>query len=577
MKYTVYSLKKRLLAMMIAVTFLFFLLFGRLFYVQIISGMQLQSKALSQWTRDLPIVPARGEIVDRNGELLAGNKLVYSVYVRPKAVTDADAVVELLAGLFDLDREKLRAKVTNRGVSEITVQRQVEKEQAQTIMESGLNGIYLSEDNERIYPNGNFLSQVLGYVSSDSVGQAGLEAYYHDYLKGIEGKILTQADLQGVEISNSSVTYLPAIDGFRLGLTIDATIQKIAENAMEQAYLIHKPKGARVLIMDPKTGAILAMVNKPSLDLNDLPRDDLATLNAYSRNSLVIDIYEPGSTFKIFTAASNLEEYYKGNKKAFSPNYVFPNSSRIRVIDGQTIKCWDGHLNGKHSHQTLSDALNNSCNPIFVDIAMALGKETFYDYIENFGFGRPTGIDYPGEQGGMLLAENTVKNCDLARIGFGQTIAMTPLQMLAGVCAVVNGGHYMKPYLVQEISSADGALVKRNYPSETSRVISEQTSATMREMLEGVVANGSGKHAYIQGYHVGGKTGTAQKYEDGHIAQGKYISSFVGFFPANDPQYAALVIIDEPEGQHYGSTVAAPYCKLIFEQIITYMGLQPTF
>ena len=277
MKYTVYSLKKRLLAMMIAVTFLFFLLFGRLFYVQIISGMQLQSKALSQWTRDLPIVPARGEIVDRNGELLAGNKLVYSVYVRPKAVTDADAVVELLAGLFDLDREKLRAKVTNRGVSEITVQRQVEKEQAQTIMESGLNGIYLSEDNERIYPNGNFLSQVLGYVSSDSVGQAGLEAYYHDYLKGIEGKILTQADLQGVEISNSSVTYLPAIDGFRLGLTIDATIQKIAENAMEQAYLIHKPKGARVLIMDPKTGAILAMVNKPSLDLNDLPRDALAT------------------------------------------------------------------------------------------------------------------------------------------------------------------------------------------------------------------------------------------------------------------------------------------------------------
>ncbi len=574
-KFTLHALSKRLLAFLLAVAFLFLALFGRLFYLQVIAGKELQTRALEQWVRDLPITPARGKILDSNGELLAGNTTVYAVYVRPKAVTEPQRTAEFLSRTLDLDPEALLQKIQNRGVSEYTLKRQVDKETADLIIAEDLDGVYLSMDNLRVYPEGDLLSQVLGFVSVDSVGQAGLEQYYDEYLKGIEGEILTQADLQGVEIPGSSTLYRPALPGLDLTLTVDAEIQRIAENVMEQAWRVHNPKGARAIVMDPKTGAVLAMVNKPSLDLNDLPRDDLALLNSCSRNSLVIDIYEPGSTFKIFTAAADLEEYRKGNPKAFSAEHIF-GDSRTRVVDGQTIRCWDGHTNGKHSHQNLQAALNNSCNPIFVDLALALGTETFYDYIRAFGFGKPTGIDYPGEQGGLLLDESLVKNCDLARIGFGQTIAMTPLQLIAGVSAVVNGGTYCKPYLLSEIRSADGTLVKRIYPSAGSRVISEETSAQMRRMLEEVVTSGSGKQAYIEGYRVGGKTGTAQKYENGVIAEGKYVSSFIGFFPADDPQYIALIIMDEPEGQHYGSIVAAPYAKLIFEQIIAAKDLKPS-
>ena len=574
-KYSLFSVQKRLLAFIIVVAILFLLLFSRLVIIQIVDGQDLQIKAAEQWLRDLPVTPDRGLIVDANGVLLAGNVSVYSVYVRPNAVEDKATVVSFLSETLELNNAALNEKLSGRNVSEITVAKQVEKETADKIIEKGLKGVYLSIDNERVYPNNDMLSQVLGYVSVDNAGQAGLENYYNEYLKGIDGKVLTQADLLGKDLENAERLYQAPIDGMTLTLTIDSVIQQIAENIMEQAMRIHNPIGARAIIMNPKTGEILAMVNKPSMNLNELPRDDIATLNALSRNSLVVDIYEPGSTFKIFTVAANLEEYNKGNKKAFSDTHIFTNNSPIRVVDGQIIKCWDKHTNGKHFNQDIQKALNNSCNPIFVDIALALGTETFYNYLEKFNFGKTTGIDFLGEQGGMMIAESLVKNCDLARIGFGQTIAVTPLQLLAGTCAAVNGGYYYKPYLVSQISTSDGQIAKRIYPSVKTRVISQKTSDMMAKLLEGVVTSGSGKHAYIQGYRVGGKTGTAQKYENGHIAQGKYVSSFIGFFPANDPQYAALVIMDEPVGQHYGSIVAAPYCQQIFEQIITYKSIKP--
>ena len=282
------------------------------------------------------------------------------------------------------------------------------------------------------------------------------------------------------------------------------------------------------------------------------------------------------STFKVLTAAACLEEYAKGNPKAFSARHVFANNSGTRIIDGSKISCWTKHINGKHSNQTLSDALNNSCNPIFTDIALSLGKDTMYSYLEKFGYGRTTGIDFVGEQSGLLVPKSSVTNGDLARIGFGQTIAVTALQLCMATAAAVNGGYLLQPYLVKEISDpTTGKVVKRFSPTVVDRPISEQTSSQIAAMLQRVVAEGGGKNANIAGYQVGGKTGTAQKFVDGSLAKGKYVSSFVGFFPASQPKYLCLMIVDEPQGQSYGSIVAAPYAGLIFQGIIDYKQIAP--
>jgi len=405
----------------------------------------------------------------------------------------------------------------------------------------------------------------------DNMGQSGLELKYNKYLKGINGEILYETDIVGVEIFGSTQTYVPAVDGMSLRLTVDYEIQELAERAMEEAYKVQNPKSASVLVLDPSTGEILACCNKPSFDLNDVPRDDIALMNKLSRNTMIVDSFEPGSTFKIITSAANVEEYVKSNVAAFSPSHIF-GSGRYRYVGGQKIKCWSNHAGGKHSNLNLAGALNNSCNPIFVDIALALGVDTMYDYIQKFNFGSVTGVDFNGEAQGMLLPASIVKDMDLARIGFGQTIAVTALQLAAATAAVVNGGNYYVPHLVKEVYSGVGTAEMIN-PKLKTRVISEKASEIMREMLEGVVAEGSGKQAYIEGYRVGGKTGTAQKYENGIIAAGKYVSSFIGFFPADKPKYLALVIIDEPEGEYYGSTVAAPYAKEIFEGIIKLKNL----
>ncbi len=566
-----YQTGQRLSALFFFVVFVLFVLFGRLFSLQIIKGSDLQAKAVDQWTRDLPITPKRGEILDTNGNVLASSKTAYTVYVRAKGVTDPLTVAEKLSEILDLDFETVYQKASNKGVSEATLKRQVDEVSADEIRKCNFYGVYMASEPYRVYTYGNYLSQVLGYVSVDNKGQTGIEAYYDKYLKGIKGQILTQSDLVGTEITDRETIYIPGIDGLDVVLTIDSVIQSVVENVLNLIMHTHNPKSAKCIVTDVETGEILAMGITPGIDLNNLPRDDMQTLLDNGRNTLLTDIYEPGSTFKIITAAANLEEYYNGNKKAFSPSYVFGNSN-YRVINGSKISCWTSHKNGKHYNQTLSDALNNSCNPIFTDIALSLGKQTFYDYLELFGMGSVTGIDFAGEQAGLLVPESAVTDGDLARIGFGQTIAVTALQLITAVGAAVNGGLVMQPYLVKEIRS-DDMLAARFQPTVKNRAVSERTSREIALMLEDVAKNGSGKQAYIDGYRVGGKTGTAQKFENGHIAEGKYVSSFVGFFPANKPKYAAIVIVDEPVGQHYGSTVAAPYAKIIFEQIINYKNI----
>ncbi len=541
--------------------------------MQIVQGKSLQYKAIDQWTRELPIIAKRGEIVDCNGKTIASSQGKYSVYARLRSVENKEETAKILSQILNLSYDSIYKKLSSK-VSEVTIKINCEKEEILKLKEYSLNGIYYSISNSRLYPYDNTLCQVLGYTTNDGMGLSGLEKYYDKYLKGINGEILYESDLVGVDISGKNTHYSPSVDGLNLKLTIDLEIQSICDAVIEDACVKYSPKSASAIVMDCTNGEILGVSIKPDYNLNNVPRDDIDALNSLSRCSLFVDSYEPGSTFKIFTSAINVEEYLKGNKKAFSSNYVF-NSNRYRYVGGTKIKCWSNHANGKHSNQTLQEALNNSCNPIFVDIALNIGKETFYDYLNKFNFGKSTGIDFNGEAIGMLVPESAVTDNDLARIGFGQTIAVTPIQLLAGVNSVINGGEYYTPHLVKEIYDNSQNLTQKYEIKTTSRPISSQTSKIISNYLEGVVSNGSGKNAYIEGYKVGGKTGTAQKYENGVIAQGKYIMSFVGFFPSNNPKYIALIIVDEPVGGQYGSTVAAPLCKDIFQGIIDYKKIPP--
>ncbi len=557
----------------LAIAFIFCIILGRLFYVQVVWGKELTQKATDQWNREIPVIASRGVISDRNGEILAGNKTSYSVFLRPNAVENAEYTATVLSGLFELDPQVVLEKIKSGKVSEITLARQVSKESVEKLVPYDLPGVYYSRDNTRQYTYNEALCQVLGFTANDGTGLSGIEKYYNEILSGTNGEIMYSTDIVGIETEKSVVIYSEAKDGDELRLTIDIDIQLAVEEALKRTYVSSNAKAASCVVLNPQNFEILAMANFPSYDLNNVPRDDKDTLNAQSRNSVVCDIYEPGSTFKVVTAAANIEEYLKGNKKAFSNSYIF-NSSRTRTVDGTKIKCWSDHSNGKHSNQTLAEALNNSCNPCFTDMALSLGTETFYNYLTSFGFGNVTGLDFNGEALGMLVPQSLVRDCDLARIGFGQTVAVTGIQLACAVAASVNGGYYYLPRLLKSVITSGGKAAS-NKPVVLNRPISSEASSILASMLEGVVSEGSGSKAYIEGYRVGGKTGTAQKYENGHVAVGKYVSSFCGFFPADNPQYLALIIVDEPEGVYYGSTVAAPVAKEIFSDIIGIKNIQP--
>ena len=512
--------------------------------------------------------------MDRNGVVLAENQTAYTIFARSNALTDVEKTAKTLAEVLGRDEANVYETLTKKKASEITVAKKVEKSQIERLAEIGLDGVYFSRDNVRTYPKTTTLCQVLGFTSYDGSGTTGIEKYYNEFLAGKNGELLYETDLVGKEIQGSVATYLPAEDGYNVQLTIDYGIQRITESALERVVEEYSPVSAECIVLDVQSFDVLALANYPCYDVNDIPRDDIALLNKLSRNLLVCDVYEPGSTFKIITSAINLEEYAKGNPKAVSPHYVFP-SSRTRSVDGTTVKCWSNHQNGKHCNQTLAEALNNSCNPCFTDMALALGKQTFYDYLSLFGFGSRTGIDYGGEAYGLLMPEKSVRDCDLARIGFGQTIAVSGLQLACATASAINGGYYYQPRLVKRIYADDGYVLRENTPVVLRKTVSEETSKTLAKMLEGVVTVGSGKRAYIEGYGVGGKTGTGQRWKDGRLDQGKYTSSFVGFFPYDNPKYLTLIIVNEPQGQYYGSVVASPVAKEIFEGIISLKNLQP--
>lgn len=552
---------------MVAVTFLFIFILARLFYVEVVSSKSLQEKAIDQWTRELPVKAERGDIIASDGEVLATNIKSYAVYVRPRCISDPEKVASVLSELFDIDKQKLYDKIVKKSTSEITVKRQVSKVDIIKLCEYDLSGVYYSVDGTRSYPYGDVLCSVLGYTSVDGNGQTGLEKYYDKYLKGIDGEILYESDLTGADLDGKTPSYTKGTDGLTLQLNVDLEIQLIIEATLKKIINEYDPKRCSAIVMEPSTGKILAIGNLPSYDLNFVPRGDVKTLNELSRNTLIVDSYEPGSTFKIVTALADIEEYYDGNKNAKSFNYVF-SPSRYREVAGGKIKCWSSHKNGKHYGQTLSDALNNSCNPCFTDIALSLGKDDYYKYVTALNFGKVTGVDFPGEASGMVIPKSAVTQGDLARIAFGQSIAVTPIQLAAAACAAVNGGKYYSPKLADKIITEKGEIVEIINNEAVKTVATEKASKTLAEYLEKVVSTGSGKQSYIEGYAVGGKTGTAQKYENGVIASGKYVMSFIGFFPATEPKYLCLLTVDEPKSGSYGSQVAAPYVGEIFQGII---------
>ena len=552
--------------MFLLVISIFFVLIIRLFVIQIIQSNWLTSKAASQWTRDLPINAKRGNITDVNGANLAESYSSYDVYVRASMVSEPVKVAKLLSQVIGLDYEDTFKKVTNTTVSESLIKLQLDDVSAKKIIDANLSGIMLSENNKRYYPYGDLLTQVLGFTTIDNVGQSGIELYAEKYLKGVKGYALEESDVNGVKIDNTLSTYIPPIDGCNVKLTIDVNIQQIVENALKVLCEEQKPKTATAIVMNPNTGEIVAMSSKPSFDLNNPPRNNVAELLQNVKNLSIVDIYEPGSTFKVLTTATALEE------KVTTPNEGFYDPG-YRIVDGEKIKCWK--LIG-HGQQTMTDGLCNSCNSVFVDLALRLGADTMYEYFEKYGFGSPLGVDFLGEASGILMDKESAKRVDLARMGFGQAIAVSPIQLITAICSVLNGGNLLKPYFIKEVTDVNGKMVYHNQPTVLNKTISEGTSAQIREMLEKVVTKSNAINAFIPGYRVSGKTGTSQKYEDGKIVQ-KYVSSFVGAFPADKPEYVVLVIADEPSaGNYFGSVVATPYAKLIFEGIINYKQFKPT-
>ncbi len=559
--------QKRLLIALMSITFLFCAIFGRLFYVQIISGAELKARATNQWYRDLPLIAPRGIIYDANGKVLADNRDVYTVYVRPSAVTDVNKVASVLSNALKIDENALKEKMKKR-VSEITVKKNVLTSVAEPIKQLGLNGVYFSAGTMRNYPSSNYLANVIGFTNVDNVGQAGLEGYYNKLLTGVNGIYYEETDNAGREIAGSVKKYVPSIRGCDLSLTIDLNVQSFAETAVSNAVADHNALSASMIVMDVNSGAVLAMASAPGYDLNSPPRNDVALLNALTKNSMIVDVYEPGSTFKIFTTATAIERGVVSDSNRFY-------CSGSRTVDGQRIKCWRSI---GHGSQDLSDGVKNSCNCVFMDLAVNLGVDKLYNTLSAFGFGKKTGIDFYGESSGIMMKSSSVKTVDLARIGFGQAIAVTPLQLISGVCSAVNGGNLYEPYLLQRAVDYRGETVYSRSAKIISNPISEKTSEKLRVMLERVVSEGSGKKAQIGAIKVGGKTGTAQKYSNGVIAQGKYVSSFVGFAPADKPEYAVLMIVNEPNSfAYYGSIVATPYAGEVLKKIFDYKGVNVDF
>lgn len=561
--FNLHSLQRRFVAIILIVCILFIALVGRVFYLQIFNGKHLQKLASSQWLRDLPLSSKRGEITDCNGVSLATTITTYDIYVRARNVQNAHTLASEFNAVLGLDFDKVYKKITNTGLSEVLIKMQVNE--ADSLSLAKHKGVYLSQNVARVYPYSNLLTQVLGYCTIDNIGQAGLESYYDKFLKGVDGKALTQTNAQGKEIKNSLTYYIPSVPGANLTTTLDVQMQSILESELNSALLEHKALGVSGILLDAQTGGIKGMSCLPSFNLNEVPRNDLKLLQSLTKNSTVVDVYEPGSTFKLITLAAALNEGLTNAEERF---YC---GGRC-MVDGEKIKCW---RSVGHGSLNLVEAFKNSCNCVFVNLALRLGVEKYYQYLSYFGVGEKTGVDISSESSGIVMPKEQVRTVDLARIGFGHAVAVTQLQM-ASVYAKITTGFETTPHILKSLAN-DEKVLYSNTSTKTSVNLKPETVKLVNEMLSNNV-NSEGSLTFVAGYNVGGKTGTAQKYgENGQIAAGKYISSFIGTYPANNPQYVLIICVNEPSaGAYYGGVVAKPIGERIFSKIFEIKAIPPT-
>ena len=572
MKNKTYNRKKTIVVFFCAVL-LISALFGRLVYLMIFDAAHYQKLAKDLHERERKIKAARGEIIDRNGVVLATNRTVCTISVIHNQIKDPEQVIAALCQELGEEEENIRKKVEKVSSME-KIKTNVEKETGDRIRNLDLAGVKVDEDFKRYYPYDTFASRVLGFTGGDNQGIIGLEVKYEEVLKGTDGTILTVTDARGVELEKVAEDRIEPVAGNTLQISLDHNIQKYCEQAAKKVQEEKQADSVSVLLMNPQDGEIFAMVNTPEFNLNtpfeliDVDENTEQTdeqaqemLNQMWRNSCINDTYEPGSTFKIITASACLEEGVVSLSDTFScPGY--------RIVEDRKIRC---HKVGGHGQETFIQGIQNSCNPVFIDIGLRLGAEKFYAYFKQFGLLSLTNIDLPGEAGTIMHNVEDIGLVELATISFGQSFQVTPVQMATTVSSLVNGGYRVTPHFGEAVLEKDGTEIRKLKYKKKNGIVSEKTSETMRILLKSVVEEGSGKNGYIEGYSIGGKTATSQTLPR---SANKYISSFIGFAPAEDPQVLGIVVIRNPQGIYYGGTIAAPVLRSIYDNVLPYLGIE---
>ena len=561
--------RQKIVIVFFACLFIFLLLLGRLTWLMVADSVYYTEKARELHERERSIKAARGRILDAGGKVIADNKTVCTISVIHSQITDPEKVIEVLSRELELPADSVRRRVEKYSSIE-RIKSNVDKEMGDHIREYDLNGVKVDEDYKRYYPYGKLASKVLGFTGGDNQGIIGLEVKYEDYLKGTDGTILTVTDAGGVEIEEAGENRVEPVDGNDLYISLDMNIQSYADQLARQVMETKEADRVSILVMNPKNGEILAMADVPEFDLNHpyeigeeygsvSEEKKQEILNGIWRNGCINDTYEPGSTFKVITAAAGLEEgAVTVEDTFFCPGYI--------MVEDRRIRC---HKTTGHGSETFVDGTKNSCNPVFITVGLRIGVDRYYHYFKQFGLLQKTGIDLPGEAGTIMHKKEDMKAVELATVSFGQSFQITPIQLAATVSSIVNGGNRITPHFGVRSMNKDKTQIKNfSYPV-TEHIVSEETSATMRMILEQVVESGSGKNGYVEGARVGGKTATSQTLPRG---SGRYIASFLGFAPADDPEVLALAIIHNPQGVYYGGQIAAPVVRQLFENILPYLG-----
>lgn len=571
MKNKTYNKKKMLIVFLCALIVILGLT-GRLVYLMVFDAEYYQEKAKSLHEREREIKAARGEIIDRNGTVLATNKTVCTISVIHSQIKEPERVIKELSSILGLEEETVRKRVEKVSSME-RIKTNVEKEVGDKIRNLELDGVKVDEDFKRYYPFEELASKVLGFTGGDNQGIIGLEVGYENELKGQNGMILTTTDARGIELDGVAEDRIEPRAGNTLQISLDYNIQMYAQQMAEKVMEEKQAEKVAILLMNPKNGEILAMVNVPEFNLNEpfvlntegsenlTPEEKQDALNQMWRNGCINDTYEPGSTFKIITSSACLEEgVVKLDDRFHCPGY--------KMVEDRKIRC---HKVGGHGSETFVQGIQNSCNPVFIEIGLRLGTDDFYKYFEQFGLMGETGVDLPGEASTIMHKKENVGQVELATMSFGQSFQVTPVQMAATVSSLINGGYRVTPHFGVQVLDAKGKKIETLHEGYGKRIVSEETSKTMQKLLESVVSEGSGKNAYVEGYSIGGKTATSQTLPR---SANKYISSFIGFAPAQDPQILGMCMIYDPQGIYYGGTIAAPVIGDIFENIFPYLGIE---